>query len=97
MVKKYVVRQAAKDDIKAIGRYTLQEHGKQQRDAYLLGMQEQFTLLSQSPTIGRLRDEIRTGYYSKSYGEHVIFYRINNDLIEIMAVLHKRMLPERHL
>ncbi|RLQ20188.1 type II toxin-antitoxin system RelE/ParE family toxin [Seongchinamella sediminis] len=39
---KYKLRQAARNDLKDIGRYTLKHHGKIQRDKYLKGFKERF-------------------------------------------------------
>lgn len=97
MAKTYKLRQSAKDDIKDIGRYTLEEHGRLQLGKYLKGLADRFALLGDNPTLGRLRNDIKEGYYCKEYEEHVIFYLIRHDYIEIVAVLHRRMIPQRHL
>lgn len=97
MAKKYKVRQSARDDIKDIGRYTLKQHGKIQRDKYLIDMKDCFALLADTPTLGRLRNDIKEGYYCKEYGKHVIFYLIRTNYIEVTAILHESMIPQRHL
>jgi toxin ParE1/3/4 len=97
MVQKYKVRQSAKEDIKDIGHYTLKQHGRIQRDKYLKGIKECFDLIADAPTLGRLRNDIRQGYYCKEYGKHVVFYLIKNNHIEITAILHESMIPQHHL
>lgn len=97
MDKKYKLRQAAKEDLKEIARYTKREWGVKQRDKYLHGINNHFTLLGDNPKLGRTRNEIKTGYYSSDYESHVVFYLIYTDHIEILGVLHENMMPKRHL
>ena len=97
MEKKYKLRQSAREDIKKIGRYTLKKYGMAKRNEYLLGLESQFESIAEMPLKARQRNDIREGYYSSSYKRHVIFFCIHNEYIEIMGVLHKRMLPEGHL
>tara|TARA_R110001599_G_scaffold353838_1_gene599643 strand:+ start:816 stop:1109 length:294 start_codon:yes stop_codon:yes gene_type:complete len=97
MAIKHKLRQAARNDLKDIGRYTLKHHGKIQRDKYLNGFKERFELLGENPYFGRSRDDIKIGYHSSDYNKHVVFYVIQNDYVEILAILHERMIPERHL
>lgn len=60
-------------------------------------MGECFALLANSPTLGRLRNDIKEGYYSKEYAKHVIFYLIRTEHVEIISVLHVTMIPQLHL
>jgi len=39
----------------------------------------------------------RRGLRRKGCGSHVIFYRIDGDIVRIVRVLHQRMDPSRHL
>jgi len=97
MAKGYKLRQAAKNDLKKIGRYTLTHYGKIQRDKYLNGLEERFILLGENPNFGRPRDDIKTGYHCSDYNKHVVFYLIQKDYVEIFAILHERMMPKHHL
>lgn len=56
-----------------------------------------FELLGENPNFGRARDDIKIGYHCSDYNKHVVFYVIQNDCVEILAILHERMIPERHL
>ena len=97
MARNYKLRQQAKQDIKKIGRYTFKKYGKSKRDKYLRGLSKAFKSLAEMPYRGQLRDDIRKDYYSCQYKKHVIFYRIHTDYVEIVAVLHNKMLPENYL
>jgi toxin ParE1/3/4 len=53
--------------------------------------------LVRRPESGRPCDAIRSGYWRASEGRHVIFYVFSKQSLDVIRVLHERMLPERHL
>jgi toxin ParE1/3/4 len=81
----------ARDDIKSIGRYTEQHWGKTQRNIYLRDLESRFVWLANNPLLGKKRSDIAEGYYSFPQGEHVIFYLIGQQGIEIIGIPHKEM------
>lgn len=88
----------AKADLKSIARYTEQEWGREQRNHYLLQFDQQFHLLGENPSVGQSCNEISPGYRQHPQGSHIIFYRPDsNGVVEIIRILHKRMLQEVHL
>ncbi|MHA7853294.1 type II toxin-antitoxin system RelE/ParE family toxin [Marinobacter shengliensis] len=47
---------------------------------------------------GQTCDGIRADYRQYPQGSHIIFYRVATDsVVEIIRILHKRMLPDGHL
>lgn len=88
---------AAKRDLVEIARYTLERWGDQQRRRYLAQLDARFRWLAKNPTLGVDSDHVRPGYWRHVEGRHVIFYRVLRGQVEIVRVLHVRMLPERHL
>jgi toxin ParE1/3/4 len=87
----------AREDLKAIGRYTRRVWGIRQTSVYLLAMDRRFARLAENPELGQACDDIRTGYRRLFEGRHVIYYRQRPDHIEIVRVLHASMDPDRHL
>jgi toxin ParE1/3/4 len=87
----------AREDLKAIGRYTQRNWRRRQRDAYLTHLDRRFHALAELPSLGRSCDDIRPGYRRYSEGSHTIFYREATGGIEIVRILHGRMDPDRHL
>lgn len=87
----------AKADLKDIGRYTQKTWGREQRNRYLAQLDASFHDLAQTPQKGRRCDDIREGYRKYQVGRHVIFYRQNDDDIEIIRILHDRMDAEANL
>jgi toxin ParE1/3/4 len=95
----FVLTQKAKADLKAIGRYTGDRWGREQRNRYLAMLDKSFHELAENPA-GKGRDcgDIRPGYRKHRAGQHVIYYRpVDAGCIEIVRVLHGRMDAERHL
>jgi toxin ParE1/3/4 len=95
---RFRVTKAAERDLVDIGRYTQEEWGEVQGRRYLRRLDARFRRLAQKPHQGRRCDEVRAGYWRYHEAKHVIFYRIAKDhIVEIIRVLHERMLPELHL
>jgi toxin ParE1/3/4 len=68
-----------------------------QAERYLRLLNVGFIDLTIQPDLGRSCDAIRLGYRVFRVGSHVIFYRVLNQRIEIVRVLHQSMDFERHL
>lgn len=96
MANKFKLRRAAIDDLREIENYTRMNYGRSQRDKYLKGLGERFELLGTNPNFGRSRDDVKTGYRSSAYGKHVVFYTVRADVVEIVGILHERMVPEQY-
>ena len=80
-----------------IGSYTLRTWGDDQADRYLGDLEDCFQQLADTPGLGRQCDEIRPGLRRLEHGRHVIFYCQQAQGILISRILHRRMLPERHM
>ncbi|GHC17004.1 type II toxin-antitoxin system RelE/ParE family toxin [Aidingimonas halophila] len=88
----------AKADLKSIALYTERKWGREQRNHYILQFDQCFHLLGENPDLGQACDEISPGYRQYPQGRHIIFYRpATEGVVEIIRILHKRMLPEGHL
>lgn len=91
------VSKAATRDLREIARHTLERWGAEQRRRYLTQLDARFRWHARNPTLGTSSDEIKPGYWRYREGRHVIFYRISSAHVDIIRVLHQRMLPSRHL
>ena len=90
-MSQYRVTPRAHEALKDIGRYTLKQWGRSQRDKYLQDMNKRFEWLAKRPKVGRYRDDIAEGYYCYSQGSHLIFYTISDDFINIIGIVHQDM------
>jgi toxin ParE1/3/4 len=85
-------------DLKAIGHYTQERWGLEQRNLYLKMLDASFRQLAADPLKGKDCSEIREGYRKLNAGSHVIFYRqLSGEAIEIVRILHGRMDIETRL
>ena len=86
--KIYILSEIADKDLEDIFDYTFDEFGFEQAEKYLLEIEEIFQNLIANPQIGKKRDEIKQGLYSFPKDNHIIFYRILDNHIRIVRVLH---------
>lgn len=93
----YRLTPLAEADILAIGRYTQEKWGVNQRREYLSQLDTAFRRLAANPTSGVKREEIRSGARSHVVVSHVVWYRIIRKDIEILRILHQAMEQENHL
>lgn len=94
---KYILSPQAQSSLKNIRLYSLKHFGQQQTTKYLKELRNKMKGLAKTPQSGQERNEIKSGYYSAFVGSHTIYYRIANNQIEIIDVLHQSMEPMRHL
>ncbi len=96
-MSKYKLTLEADIDLDGIWEYTYLQWGKNQAGKYLGKLEERFIALAENPNIGKQRYELAGSPMSTHCGRHVIFYRIVNEEIEIVRVLHDSMDFPRHL
>lgn len=89
--RKVRVTPRAREDLKNIGRYTERTWGKAQRNRYLKSIEARFHWLAENPQLGKHRTDICEGYYSFPEGQHVVFYLIDSNAIDIIGVVHKEI------
>ena len=54
-------------------------------------LEKRFKWLAKEPRLGKHRTDIAEGYYSFPEGQHIVFYIINHERIEIIGIPHKDM------
>ncbi len=86
--KIYILSEIADKDLEDIFDYTVDEFEFDQAEKYLLEIEEIFQNLIANPQIGKKRDEIKQGLYSFPKDNHIIFYRILDNHIRVVRVLH---------
>ena len=92
-----VIAPAAQNDLKDIYQYGLRQWGLTQSESYLSTIKNQFWLLTQQPLMGTERPELLANIRSLPIESHTLFYRVTNNRVEIIRVLHGRQDPQRHL
>lgn len=93
----YRLTPKAREDMEAVWLYSLAAWGPPQTDRYVDDLTAAFELLADNPKAGTTCQNIRTGYRKYAVIRHVIYYRKTSYGIEVIRVLHDRMLASKHL
>lgn len=90
---KYKLSNVAKDDLIRIHHYGVKKFGVAQADKYFDTFFEYFKIISERPFSFESVDFIREGYRRCACGSDSIYYRINIDKVEIMAIIGSQDFP----
>ncbi|HCH02616.1 MAG TPA: type II toxin-antitoxin system RelE/ParE family toxin [Vibrio sp.] len=93
----YKLSKKAEEDFGKIYEYTWLNFGEDQADDYTDDMDRCLLILSEAPLLGRDYSEIKQGIRRHDYKKHAIFYRIREQDIFILRILHQQMNPMLHL
>lgn len=86
-----VISEEAVVDLNDIWLYTFQTWSKEQADRYYNLIYKEIEFLSQNPASGKKQDHIRPGYRSAKVKSHLIFYKIVDEELEVIRILHQNM------
>jgi toxin ParE1/3/4 len=96
-VTRYVLGPRAQRDIDEIWDYSAQAWNAGQAEIYIRRIQRALVRLAEQPRLGRSCDDIRPGYRKFRTGSHFVFYRLIDDGIDVVRILHESMDCEEHL
>ena len=86
-MKRLHISPTAKTDIRRIGAY-IKEENPDAALSLLNAFNDKFRMLVLNPKTGRIRPEFPGDLRSFSASRYVIFYRVTEDTVEIVRVLH---------
>ena len=86
----YRLSNAAKDDLIRIHRYGVKKFGMAQADKYFESFFEYFNIIAQRPYSFESVDFIKEGYRRCVCGSDSIYSKINDNIVEIMAIIGKQ-------
>lgn len=87
---KYKLSNAAKEDLIRIHHYGVKNFGMAQANKYFETFFEYFELIARQPLSFESVDFIRTGYRRCVCGSDSIYYKVNVDEVEIIAIIGKQ-------
>jgi len=93
----FQLRRIAEKDLEDNWFYSFEMWGVEQADNYIRSLVSRFKWLSENQKSGRKRDDVKTGHYCLPEGEHVIFYKIHNGIIDIIGIPHHSQDVVSHL
>jgi len=83
----YRLSNAAKEDLIRIHHFGVKKFGITQADKYFYTFFDYFDIITESPFSFESVDYIKVGYRRCPCGSDTIYYRINDNLVEIMAIV----------
>lgn len=90
----YRLSENAKEDLRRIYRRGLREYGEAQADNYYNALFDRFEQIAEQPFLYPAVDDIREGYRRSVCGVDSIYYRIEGETVEIMAIIGHQDLEE---
>ena len=87
---KYRLSNEAKRDLIRIHHYGVEKFGMAQADKYFYSFFKYFDIISQRPFSFESVDFIKKGYRRCVCGPDSIYFRINDDIVEIMAIVGRQ-------
>jgi len=87
---KYKLSNTAKEDLIRIYHYGAKQFGMTQADLYYDSFFEYFEIIAQRPFSFESVDFIKTGYRRCVCGSDSIYYRINNNVVEIITIIGRQ-------
>ena len=87
---KYRLSNEAKVDLIRIHHYGVEKFGITQADRYFDTFFEYFEIIAQRPNSFESVDHIKKGYRRCVCGSDSIYYRLNSDIVEIMAIIGRQ-------
>ena len=95
---KFRISEKAVEDLEKIWEYTYETWSKNQADRYYKLLIDEIDYISENPNSGRPMDHIKKGYRASIVKSHLIFFRLgDDDIVEIIRILHQMMDVECHL
>ncbi len=86
----YRLSNEAREDLIRIHQYGVEKFGMAQADKYYNTFFEYFDIIAQQPFSFESIEGIRNGYRRCVCGSESIYYRINNGIVEIMAIVGRQ-------
>ena len=86
----YKISNLAKEDLIRIHKYGVEKFGMIQADKYFDSFFENFETIAKNPFYFESVDYIKAGYRRCVSGSDSIYYKVNNDIVEIMAIIGKQ-------
>jgi toxin ParE1/3/4 len=88
--KPWTIRPKAELDLSDIWLSGVEIWGVERADRYMKGLFAAFDVLADFPEMARERAEFSPPVRMHSNGSHLILYVVQNDVVEIIRVLHPR-------
>ena len=93
----FVITKKAVSDLEKIWLYTVEKWSIQQADRYYNLIFDEINYFCKNFNAGKSIEHVRKDYRASKVKSHLIFYRVLNDTIEVIRILHEQMDIENRL
>ena len=87
----FVISKKAVADLEEIWLYTVEKWSADQADRYYNLIFDEINYICRNSNSEKSMEHVRKGYRASKVKSHFIFYRIVNNTIEVIRILHERM------
>jgi toxin ParE1/3/4 len=94
---KYRISESAIQDLDGIWKYTFYKWSKEQADRYHNLIINEIKFISQNSSFGKPMNFIKDGYLVSYVKSHMILFKRNEEIVEIIRILHQKMDVESNL
>ncbi|MEX1003351.1 MAG: type II toxin-antitoxin system RelE/ParE family toxin [Crocinitomicaceae bacterium] len=89
-MSKYVLSNTAKEDLIRVHQFGTKKFGPQQADKYFNDFFEVFNSIANRPFSFESVDYIRSGYRKCVCGSDTIYFRLDQNIVQIMTIIGKQ-------
>lgn len=87
----FFISKKAVSDLEEIWLYTVEKCSIEQADRYYDLILDEINYMCRNINAGKSMEHVRKGYRASKVKSHLIFYRVINNTIEVIRILHERM------
>jgi toxin ParE1/3/4 len=91
----YKLSEEAKEDLIRIHHYGVEQFGENKAERYFGAFFDYFELISKNPFSFESVEYIRKGYRRCPCGSDTIYYKMNEGIVEIMAIVGNQELDKK--
>ena len=94
---KYRISKAASSDLDGIWEYTFHKWSKEQADRYYTLIMSEIEFIASNLTSGKPMYHVKKNYFASFVKSHMILFKRNKGIVEIIRILHQKMDVESNL
>jgi len=94
---RYRISKAAGRDLDRIWEYTFHKWSKEQADRYYGMIMNEIEFIASNLTSGKPMEHIKKDYFASFVKSHMILFKRNKEIVEIIRILHQKMDVESNL
>jgi toxin ParE1/3/4 len=88
---KYRISATTNKDLDGIWEYTFINWSKDQADRYHNLLMNEIEFVAENRSSGKSMDHIKEGYFVTYVKSHMIFFKRNEGIVEVIRILHQKM------